>query len=193
MGAQNIYYNDLDFSISIESLASHSLHHEQNRILNHSSDRRTRNPGNIEIVQTQSRPEQTNRLSSMAISEGLTLDTGPGHHLSLSASSVTTCRPRINHTWRGRADQARMTGTVFMTGDKFTRIQPEPFLASSSSQSNIMQGWLENQNGECVCDVSDNWHDKKYSGPDPPCARTGDCYIMSRLCPCLFCPSPGPD
>lgn len=148
MGAQNIYYNDLDFSISIESLASHSLHHEQNRILNHSSDRRTRNPGNIEIVQTQSRPEQTNRLGSMAISERLTLDTGPGHHLSLSASSVTTWRPRINHPSRGRADQARVTGTVFMTGDKFTRIQPESFLASSSSQSNIMQGWLEN--GECV-------------------------------------------
>ena len=130
MGAQNIYYNDLDFSISIESLASlASPRAKQNlepfiRQTDEKSRKHWNCPNTIYTTWTnkQTRLDCYFRVSHI---------TGPGWSLSWPQVSQSAGLTLI------RSHEARpspVTGTVFRMRDKFTRIQPS--LASSSSPSN---------------------------------------------------------
>ena len=178
MGAQNIYYNDLDFSISIESLASLSSPRAKQNFepFIRQTDEKSRKHWNCPNT-IKTRTNKTIRLGSMAISESLALHTARviAHHSDRPQASqsaglaLITCR---------EARPSPVTGTVFRMRDKFTRIQPS--LASSSSQ--IMLGWLR-ENGEWRGWVTTDTVKNMYSGPDP----RGPIVISCPWCPCLFC------
>ena len=180
MGAQNIYYNDLDFSISIESLASLASPRAKQNLepFIRQTDEKSRKHWNCpNTIYT-----WTNKQTQLDRYFRVSHITRPGWSL---------CWPQVSQS-AGltliRCHEARpspVTGTVFTMRDKFTRIQPS--LASSSSLSNNA-GVVERENGEWRGWVTTDTVKNMYSGPDP---HGPDCYIMSLVSVFVF-PGLGP-